>query len=531
MKDRNKHILLSSIAVSGLLLTGCDLDKFPESGILTEDQKEEVINKRPNLIIGEVNAMPAKLITFETISDDSYTYHSDYGVPAVAQQLDFSGQDMVATISGYNWFSRAQSYADRDYSRQSGAEFIWKIFYNHMNAANNVLSLVGETPESDDMKKYRGQALAARAYDYLNLIQTFQFTYAGHENEKGVPLVLETMTAEEMQNNPRATVKEVYDQILKDLDEAVTLLEGFDNGSNKDQIDQAVVYGLRARANLLMQNWTAAAADAEKAIAGGTPYSLEQVSTPTFNSASAGSWLWGCMITPDNDVVQTGIINWPSHLCSFTGNGYTTLTGAFRSVSSKLYDLIPDTDIRKQWFVSPENTSALIDNQTVGGKSVFEYFGLLPYVNTKFGAYQSVFANTTNASDWPLMRVEEMILIKAEGEAMSGNLPAAKSTLESFVKEYRNPSFVSMATSPQEMQEEIWLQRRMELWGEGFSLFDLLRLKKPVERKETNYHASVQFNIPAESQILIYRIPQVEVQVNDGISETDNNPAAPLPSL
>lgn len=531
MKYSNKYTLLSTVAITSLLLTGCDLDKFPESDKLTEDQKEDVIDKRPNLLVGEVNAMPAKLIAFETISDDANTYHSDYGVPAVAQQLDFGGQDMVATTSGYNWFSRSQNYADRDYSRVSGAEFIWKIFYNHMNAANNVLLLVGDNPETSDMKKYRGQALAARAYDYLNLVQTFQFTYSGHENEKAVPIVLENMTAEELQNNPRATCKEVYDQILKDLNEAITLLEGVSNGNNKDQIDQAVAYGLRARANLLMQNWADAAKDADMAIADGAPYTLSEVSTPTFNSATANSWLWGCVITPDNDVVQTGIINWPSHLSSFTGNGYTTLVGAFRSVSTKLYDLIPNTDIRKQWFISPDTTSTLVNNEKVGEKPVINYFGLTPYVNTKFGAYQSVFGNTTNASDWPLMRVEEMILIKAEGQAMSGNLAAAKATLEDFVKTNRNPEYTCKATSAQEMQDEIWLQRRMELWGEGFSLFDLLRLKKPVERKGTNYHPSVQFNIPAESQILIYRIPQAEVQVNEGISESDNNPAAPLPSL
>lgn len=137
------------------------------------------------------------------------------------------------------------------------------------------------------------------------------------------------------------------------------------------------------------------------------------------------------MITPDNDVVQTGIINWPSHLCSFTGNGYTSgVPDGYRKVNSALYDLIPETDIRKQWFLSPDNKSSLIDNEQIEGTSIVEYFGLTPYVNTKFGAYQSIFGNTTNASDWPLMRVEEMYLIKAEAEAMGGNLSGGKSTLE-----------------------------------------------------------------------------------------------------
>ena len=52
-------------------------------------------------------------------------------------------------------------------------------------------------------------------YDYLNLVQIYQFTYAGHENALAVPIVTEKMSDEEMQNNPRATVQQVYDQIMK----------------------------------------------------------------------------------------------------------------------------------------------------------------------------------------------------------------------------------------------------------------------------------------------------------------------------
>ena len=521
MKISNKYLVFAGAA---LMLVSCDLDKLPEGDVVTGDQKEEIINKRPNLITAEVNAMAAKLNQYGTISTSSNTYHSDYGVAAIAQMIDQSGQDMPVTTSGYNWFGRAQNYADRVYD-SSDDELIWKTFYNHIKAANSVLTL---TEGSDDasLKIYRGQAFAARAYDYLNLAQFYQFTYAGHENALCVPIVTEKKTDEELQNNPRATVQQVYDQIISDLNQALELMgESFDNGASKDQIDAAVVHGLRARAYLLMHKWKEAAADAEAAIAGGTPQSIKEVSTPTFNSASAASWLWGVMITEDNDVVKTGIINWPSHLCSLTGSGYTTLVGAWRFVSSKLYDMIPASDMRKQWFVSPEGTTSLVGPEVVGS------FGMDPYTNVKFGAYQSIVGNPTNASDWPLMRVEEMYLIKAEAEAMGGDLAKAKTTLESFVQTYRDPQFKSKAASAEQFQDEVWLQRRMELWGEGFGLFDILRLKKPVDRKNSNYEAIIQYYIEPESQILIYRIPQCEMNTNAGISEEQNNPAAPQPTV
>ena len=526
MKATNKYLAFVSAA---LLLASCDLDKIPQGDYIGDGQNAEITESRPNMAVAGVNAMAAKLNAFGTISDDATTYHNDYGIAAVYLLYEQGGQDMPATTSGYNWFSGAQDYSDRLYTSAED-ELIWKVYFNHLQAANSVLNLT-EGSEEPDMLVYRGQALAARAFDYLNLAQTYQFTYAGHESALCVPIVTENMTEEELMTNPRATVQEVYDQIMSDLDQAIELLEGYDNGSNKDKIDIYVAYGLRARANLLMQNWAEAAADAEKAMEGGTPYSLADVSKPSFNSASANSWLWGVMITPDNDVVTTGIINWPSHLSSLTGNGYTTLTGAFRYITDKLYNEIPDTDIRKQWFISPDTTSTLVDNENVGGVPAIDYFGLTPYTNVKFGPYQDIMGNTTNSQDWVLMRVEEMILIKAEGEAMSGNVAKAKSTLEDFVKTYRDPSYTCTATSAQEMQDEIWMQRRVELWGEGFALFDILRLKKPIERKGTNYAPTIQFNLPAESQIMIYRIPQCEMETNQGITDDQNNPAAPQPTV
>lgn len=511
------------IAGAGLMLASCDLDKTPEGEIVSSDQKEDIINKRPNLITAEVNAMAAKLNVFGTISTDLSTYHNDYGVAAIAQAIDQGAQDMVVSTSGYNWFNSCQNYTDRVYD-SSVDELIWKTFYNHMKAANSVLTLTADS-EDETLKTYRGQAYAARAYDYLNLAQFYQFTYAGHEDMLCVPIVTETMTDEELQNNPRATVREVYNQIISDLNNALELMGESYSASAKDQIDAAVVHGLRARAYLLMQKWNEAAADAEAAIAGGTPQTLKEVSSPTFNSAAASSWLWGVLITEDNDVVTTGIINWPSHLCSLTGNGYTTLVGTWRCISSTLYDQIPSTDIRKQWFISPDTTSTLVS------RDVIDDFGMDIYSNVKFGAYQDVIGNTTNASDWPLMRVEEMYLIKAEAEAMGGNLAQGKQTLEAFVNQYRDPEFKSEATTAEQFQDEIWLQRRIELWGEGFSLFDILRLKKPIDRKDSNYEAIVQFTIPAESQIMIYRIPQCEMNTNAGISDDQNNPAADQPTV
>ena len=47
-------------AIAALLLASCDLDKYPEGQYVSDNQKEETIKDRPNLVTAEVNAMAAK---------------------------------------------------------------------------------------------------------------------------------------------------------------------------------------------------------------------------------------------------------------------------------------------------------------------------------------------------------------------------------------------------------------------------------------------------------------------------------------
>jgi hypothetical protein len=244
--------------------------------------------------------------------------------------------------------------------------------------------------------------------------------------------------------------------------------------------------------------------------------------------------MWGSIINPTNDIVRTGILNWPSQLCSFTGNGYTTAVGTWRKINPMLWKQIPSTDVRKGWWVDDSLKSPISDNIIIPYKGkdypAYFYFGYEPYVNVKFGAYQDIPDNTTNASDWIMMRAEEMILIKAEGLAMSGDEAGAKTTLESFMQTYRDPSYTYTASN---MRDEIWLQRRIELWGEGFAYFDVLRLKKGLERIDAEgnsaYHAAYKFNVPAEASYMIWPLPRKEVDSNEGISEEQNNQMGTLP--
>jgi hypothetical protein len=74
--------------------------------------------------------------------------------------------------------------------------------------------------------------------------------------------------------------------------------------------------------------------------------------------------------------------------------------------------------------------------------------------------------------------------------------------------------------------KKILLERRIELWGEGFRGFDLKRLKLGVDRNNSNHNPLVArtMTLPAESGEFIYQIPQAEIDANPNIGEEDQNP-------
>ena len=141
----------------------------------------------------------------------------------------------------------------------------------------------------------------------------------------------------------------------------------------------------------------------------------------------------------------------------------------------------------------------------------------LPYTNVKFGA--TSIGNVINEEDMPLMRVEEMILIQAEAKAHT-DAGTATSILENFVKTYRDPSY-SATAGGRSLLDEIWYQRRVELWGEGFGVFDNLRLDKPIVRSHgpgtSNIADAFRFNLDSQDPWLRMRFPQGEMNTNFGI--------------
>lgn len=514
------------VGVSGLnSCSELELDQhFANQGgtAVSAEQKNDVVAVAPERMEAAVTGAFSAYGVFNQMGGDR---HNDFGYPAIMLALEHRGQDLVGLNTGYNWFNYYLDYEDIDYSYYM-VNYIWGPLYNQIKAANDVCALVsGETAASDaatdDLKFYRAQGVAARAFSYFNLAQLFQFTYKGNESKPCVPLILDTNADEAAANGcARSTVQQVYDQILADLNEAVTLLTGNSyQRADKRYIDLYTAKGLRARVYLVMNMFDEAKADAQDVINNGgfTPLSLDEAGHPGFNNLEEGdNIMWGVKMAETDRAVTTGICNFPSHMGSLN-YGYATV-GAWRMVNKALYNSIPATDVRKNWFLDADGKSAGLTPQQ---QAYVTGQGAPAYTQVKFAPYKGVVGTTLNASDIPLMRVEEMYYIVAEAEAQSGST----TTLTNFVKTYRDPSFAPSGDA----KEVVWNQRRVEFFGEGLSYFDLQRLKKPVDRRGGGYEPDMVFNIPADDAARIYPIPMSEINANKLISDADNNPTASLP--
>ena len=129
----------------------------------------------------------------------------------------------------------------------------WSNTYNAILKANIVFDKIDdvEDPKLTETRRnqIKGEALFLRAFHYYNLVNLYG----------GVPLILEptSSTAPEAVNIPRSTEEQVFEQILTDLDMAITLLPdtyGTDQSINKARATRGAANALAAKACLQKPN-------------------------------------------------------------------------------------------------------------------------------------------------------------------------------------------------------------------------------------------------------------------------------------
>jgi len=487
-----KNVLVI-MSLCALVFTSCENElDFEAKSLVTEQQLIDLGNSSPeaSLLINEgvEDGQYAFMREFSTNFELTGSRHDDFGQKSIDLGIDLLGNDMVQVQD--HWFGNYYGYRGRtqDFSTTS---IIWNFYYSMIANVNSIIVQIDPAVGDLNLKYLRARAVALRAYSFFNLIRVYQYTYQGSQSNPGIPLY----NGGDINITSRASVQEVYDLVLADIDWAYNNIAGYVRAS-KEKLDQNVIAGIYAR--ILLEtgtDWTKCAQMAAQAKASAPLMSNAAYVGEGFSLISNGEWMWGADINAESSTIYASYF---SHVAT-TNPGYAGLLGIYKSIDKRLYDAIPATDVRKSLF-SDGSTYQL-------------------YSNLKFRDF------TFFEGDYVYMRSSEMYLMEAEALARGGNDSQAAQVLYQLVSP-RDVGYTLSTNTGQALIDEILLQRRIELWGEGFGWFDLKRTGKSVVRTYTgtNHVAFGLFDFGPTDTKFLFQIPEAELNNNEDINAVDQNP-------
>ena len=508
----NKKTIYRSMA--GLVIAGFSLTSLTGCMEVTEPTTvatEEQIQNSPSSSESFLMAMPAYFNKVSTsLVDDRL--HFPFGYGAIMYVRDLMTGDLLQSTKNYaiHFYYWAQNKYQGD--GYLFGQYICTYYYGFILTINNMVGAVNPDNATDEQLGYLGAGLAFRALCYIDLARMYEFLpndKTSNINADGndvsgltVPIVTAEMNQADALNNPRATHAKMKEFIESDLNKAEEYIKHLTKTGNGVLPDLSCVYGLKARLYMWDGDYENAAKYARLAInnAKVQPMSEEDCTNYKTGFNDITKWMWGATQTSEDYSVKTGIVNWTSWLSNQTTFGYTGYgeeNMPFNEIDKKMYERISDTDFRKLEFKAPEG-SELADKviQIPATKSLADK-RMPAYVSVKFRPNEG---NTDDpnigaASSYPIMRVEEMYFIEAEAEAHI-NAAKGKELLENFMKTYRDPQYTCKVSSTDDVVEEIVFQKRVELWGEGQTFYDIKRLNYSVTRgyPGTNWYDLTRLN-------------------------------------
>lgn len=449
----------------------------------------------------------------------------NFGNMSTSLYADLMGEDMIQLEQGSGWFSFDYNYDVRSRYNNDGFRpyASWNYYYTLISNANYIIAndgKIGGDPMA--VKNIVGQAYAIRGFCYFMLIQTYQQTYIGHENLPGVPVYTEPTTSASV-GKSRGTVQEVYTQINSDIDHAITLLK--ESGiaqKHISHIDQYVAQLFKARVALVQNQWQVAADAAAEAMKKPSCSVLSEDKVNFgFNDYQASSAMWAAQILSDQSSI------WASFYSHMDASVEQYANKSRKCISSWLYNQLPDSDARKDWWMPK-----LAKNAASGVNA--------SYCQLKF-RYKDPKVYT---GDYLFARLEEAVLTQAEAlcrlkqytparQALSmlgNNRDANYATRLAKVSDSDVQTFASTGTVTT-LMDEILVQRRIELWGEAGRIFDILRLAKGFTRDfaDSNHPNKLEkfggaTAITPDYKEFIMTIPQTEIDGNPNVTAADQNP-------
>jgi hypothetical protein len=344
---------------------------------------------------------------------------------------------------------------------------VWNAIYQGINRVNTIIySAPKITTGGFDSVPALGEAKFLRAFMYFDLMRFWGGTPTGYSDPsgQGVPLILApTFTAADAAPHARSTAGDVFNQILSDVNDAVA------NAPASNSLGRAnalTALAFRARVELYIGQYDAAAADAESVIAalGGltnsypaifaaknvTPESIFELQFSATNQDGLYFYYFG------RDEVATS----------------TDLQAAYQAQDARL----------------PINFYVALDasGNTVNATQKYD--------------------NPDGSQDISLIRLAEMYLIDAEA-IMRGSNPNITAALADInAVRARSGETLDVTASPSQLLTDILNENRLEFPAEAHRWFDLRRLGLPVS----------MFSLSDPTKVL-WPIPQNEVLTSGNV--------------
>ena len=427
-------------------------------------------------------------------SDDTEYYARDmffYG--------DVRGDDMQARTQGM----RSSKLYEMRYT-ENDAPTIWRVPYNVIRRANNLIAAIEEGKVTDgteeDLNNMVAQAKVVRALVHFDLARIYGKPYTLDNGASlGVPNVTHVVGAEELLS--RNTVAENYELVIKDLTEAIN-----SNAlSTEKTLGKFNVWGAKAllsRVYLNMGDNANALALAEDVIKN-SPYQLWT------NEEYVKGWVGNERKEMILEIINANTSDWTDR----EGIAYCLNEDGYADaiVTQKFSDLLnkDPKDVRQGIVVKP----------TVN-KDFIEQYGEQKIFVNKFPAKED--GGDFRISNLPLIRISEMYLNAAEAAAKLGKGDVAAEYLNAIVLR-ANPEAKAL-TAAEATVDRILDERSLELVGEGHRYFDLLRNNKKVVRYTSTADQGRHYALLKESQSFdntyfraVLPIPIDEINVNPNI--------------
>ena len=361
---------------------------------------------------------------------------------------------------------------------------LWEYSYNRIYYYNTIIEGVMEVEDVTLEKKrsLRAEALLGRAFEYLTLVNAYANHYDKNTagTDPGVPLMLDKEINKS--NLRRATVQQVYDQILTDLDTAALYLP--DKQKTAYRASKPVGLGMLARMYLYMGEYNEALKYAKLSLeANSSLLDLKNYS----------------VVDPEKSI---GRINVP-YGADNPENVYIRLapwTFGFSGTAFGSDELVAlfdhDNDMRFKLFFT---------NYAYGVN--YDHYLWYPYI----------YANMA-------MSVPEVILIAAECEARVGSKDQAMLYLDQLLDKrivgYQSQS----AATNEEALDKVLMERRKEMCMLGCTrVIDLKRLNREARYAKTITHVAngQTYTLEANSPRYIFPIPPKVLSFNPNMEPNE----------